>query len=264
MNKNISRVYEKLTSKSTDGKYFLSPIDLLIDVPFEVGCFKQKDGIDSLGTIVTDSPTNGMTPAWCLTKCLELNPQQRIAFIRDGNECSCFEDIPLAKLALDQDSCNVYCEGRLQDHYSCGAPDAYSVYVASKNLNKSIGLTYTNDVIIPACPDGWTRFADNCFKPLQSVQGDIFANADDCADTGGLLWYPESQSEITFVSSAFPAGSVGQYHLGVKSFQSTEGITFIDDSVNPGITFYTSDHFYFSKRNIIAINTFRWICIPQH
>ncbi len=103
------------------------------------------------------------------------------------------------------------------------------------------------NVIIPACPDGWTRFADNCFKPLQSVQGDIYANADDCADIGGLLWYPESQSEITFVSNAFPAGSVGQYHLGVKSFQSTGGITFIDDSVNPGITFYTSNNFLMLK-----------------
>ena len=92
---------------------------------------------------------------------------------------------------------------------------------------------------ITACPDGWTRFGDNCFKALAEIQSDIEHNADSCADEGGLLWYPESGAEISFIEKTLAVDAGVSYHLGVKSYKASDGIVFIDGSISPGIPAYT-------------------------
>ncbi len=64
------RVYEKLTSSALK-EYYLSPIELLIDVPFDVGCFKEIESIAGGLTGVSGTPPNGINPAWCLTNCVQ-------------------------------------------------------------------------------------------------------------------------------------------------------------------------------------------------
>ncbi len=93
--------------------------------------------------------------------------------------------------------------------------------------------------MILACPDGWIRFADHCYMEV-SPSSDIYENADKCADLGGLLWYPHSSEEISFISKVFPMSPGEPYHLGIKSYTKEDGMVYIDDSFSPGIPFYTS------------------------
>lgn len=55
--------------------------------------------------------------------------------IKNGQECSCYEDIPLQHLQMstgkkEAQVCNAMCKGG--NDYICGGDNGYSVYVASK------------------------------------------------------------------------------------------------------------------------------------
>ncbi len=128
----------------------MSPVELLIDVPFDVGCFKDIDSTVA-GDLspVSGTPANGMTPAWCLKECVQGSKRFACEFklakkvisnicamklftvIKDGSECHCAESVPLKKLQLSKESCQTTCVGTRGDTYSCGGSEAYSVYVAS-------------------------------------------------------------------------------------------------------------------------------------
>jgi hypothetical protein len=57
------------------------------------------------------------------------------AVIKNGDECTCYEELPLAKMQMvssekESNVCNMTCNGN--SNYICGGPNAVSVFVASK------------------------------------------------------------------------------------------------------------------------------------
>ncbi len=74
------RVQQKVTSLVADGRYYLSPIELLIDVPFDAGCFQELEDISNIGHEI-DTPVETLTPTWCNTKCLQVDGKKRYACI---------------------------------------------------------------------------------------------------------------------------------------------------------------------------------------
>ncbi len=59
-------------------QYILAPVELVIDVPHEVGCFEELSDISSLGEVVSEIP-NIMSPIWCIKRCLSTDLKYRFA-----------------------------------------------------------------------------------------------------------------------------------------------------------------------------------------
>ena len=109
-------------------------MELVLDVPFYVGCFLEVQPLTG-GTAITDASDN-MTPAVCISKCLASDTTKRYALLKNGNECFCYDETPTKELLLfndveEEDQCNIDCVG--SDLYKCGGTTSVSVYVASKN-----------------------------------------------------------------------------------------------------------------------------------
>ena len=73
----IFRITQELHDLTNQGNYFIGPVELVIDVPFYIGCFEETDDISTVGTPIdipdSNSPTN------CLSICAKTNPLQRYA-----------------------------------------------------------------------------------------------------------------------------------------------------------------------------------------
>ena len=131
----MSHIIRNLTTQSNDfNSFILGPVELVLDVPFYVGCFQEVQPFSG-GTTITGA-IDDMTPAVCILKCLGSDTTKRYAFLKNGNECFCFDNIPTKGLLLsndveEEDNCNIDCVG--SDLYKCGGTTSVSVYVASKN-----------------------------------------------------------------------------------------------------------------------------------
>ena len=125
---------KNLITQSNDfNSFILGPLELLLDVPFYVGCFQEVQPLSG-GTAITDANDN-MTPAVCISKCFGSDATKRYALLKNGNECVCFDNIPTEGLLLvndveEEDHCNIDCLG--SDLYKCGGTTSVSAYVASK------------------------------------------------------------------------------------------------------------------------------------
>ena len=114
-------------------------MELVLDVPFYVGCFQEVQSLPE-GTAITEG-SDKMTPAVCISKCIVTDATKRYALLRNGNECFCYEDVPTKSLLLlndaeEEDYCNLDCAG--SDLYKCGGAASVSIYVASKYELNSI------------------------------------------------------------------------------------------------------------------------------
>ena len=79
----------------TDGKHHLSPTELVLDVPHDVGCFEELSDISSISDIFTDE-SDLMSPAWCISKCLSQSKNKRYAckFACIYNSYSILQELP--------------------------------------------------------------------------------------------------------------------------------------------------------------------------
>ena len=122
----------------------VGPAEVVIDMPYDFGCFEFKDEIPT--SPITDIP-DVVTPAWCITKCLQLDPTLIIAGIHAGDQCICGPSIPYHALYSvpsenETVSCSSMCKG--SNEYVCGGPNAVSIYAGK-------------------CEEGKVRFGDHCF-----------------------------------------------------------------------------------------------------
>lgn len=111
--------------------------------------------------------------------------------------------------------------------------------------------------LISGCPGNQIRFGDSCYDQLPDNSSTITANADDCMEKGGLLWFPETSLELQFISKSFPVSPGEKYHLGYKNFSYNWGISFLDGSHSPGIPFYSRkelNNFLVNYSHGLAIN----------
>ena len=154
----LFRISQKLDNMDYAGaapEYRLGPVEVVIDVPFYVGCFIELSDPSSKGLSITDVPDSN-TPAWCITQCATNDPSKRYAcklldfylndsktnswqnvfpsVLKNGNQCSCFEELPVDEVFFvndvdESDTCNMTCPG--SDLYKCGGGSSYSIYIAS-------------------------------------------------------------------------------------------------------------------------------------
>ena len=111
----------------------LGPLELVLDVPFDAGCFKLLAPLD-------ESPiSESITPASCITKCLTSDSEKRFAIIANDETCYCSKDIPYDKLQIVASEnetlvCSNVCTGPSLSPYVCGGPESVSIYVASNQF----------------------------------------------------------------------------------------------------------------------------------
>lgn len=72
---DIFRVKIDLKSHENLAQFLVGPVEVLIDVPFDAGCYKVLSNLT--GHIANN--TDIVTPAWCVTKCLQTNDTKRFA-----------------------------------------------------------------------------------------------------------------------------------------------------------------------------------------
>ena len=60
------------------GEHMMGPVEVVIDVPFYVGCFIELSDPSSKGVSITED-TENVTPAWCVMKCGTADPLKRYA-----------------------------------------------------------------------------------------------------------------------------------------------------------------------------------------
>lgn len=119
----------KLSGESpASGMILVSPIELVLDQPLNLGCFTTKSSTASF----TDS---NLTPQSCLLACHA--QQMRYAVLGASNMCGCLAELDQATLSLvPEDLCSHKCLG---DHsINCGGNRAVSIYVAGRDNQYSI------------------------------------------------------------------------------------------------------------------------------
>lgn len=110
-----------------------------MDVPFDAGCYEILSPLP--GSKIPDT-VEVVTPAWCVTKCLESTPSKRFALLTNGEDCYCYEQFPYSSLQPipsenETMTCTSTCKGT--DNYLCGATNAVNAYVGSKKLKTKKG-----------------------------------------------------------------------------------------------------------------------------
>ena len=146
--------------------------------------------------------------------------------------------------------CDITCSGAPEQ--ICGGTNAYSAYIGQKYaLKLQDQFTPVPDRALPpsdvcinffthflftaTCPENQIRFGSYCYFELATASQGLFENANECEDNEALLWYPETEAEIKFVQGIFPTQNEDDvYHLGVKSYNRRDGLTFIDNTTIPG------------------------------
>ena len=218
------QVRQTLKNIQVSSKHHLSPVEFIVDIPQDMGCFEMLSDPSSLGFTITEA-TDEMSPAWCVTKCLKSDSKKRLAFLKNGQECSCFETFPYEHVALppshsENKLCDKVCSGAPSE--VCGGANTYSVYIST-------------------CPENQVRFGPHCYFELSTPFQSIFDNGNQCEDEESLLWYPETEAEIKFISQKFPVATAGDvYHLGFAYAHKEKGFRGLDNNTFPGIPVYTS------------------------
>ena len=215
------KVKIEYTPEKDSKKMQVGPAEVVFDTPYDFGCFEFKTEIPPADITET---TDVMSPAWCITKCLQLDPANVFAGIHAGDQCICgseisYQDLYLVPSENETVTCSSMCKG--SDEYICGGPNAISIYGGK-------------------CSEGKVRFGDHCFA--QGLEDTNIAEAaDDCMNKGGFLWYPETIQEIKFVINEFPnANDTKKYLVGYKNFTQYLGTTMHDGTLLPGIPFLTT------------------------
>ena len=110
-----------VTAVSADqgGILMLSPLELIVDQPFHLGCFRL--------VLTVFFATQLASPHQCLLHCSRNG--MRFAAIQQGGECSCLPATSLAQLpALEAGECSIRCAD--EDNFFCGGEIGASFYVA--------------------------------------------------------------------------------------------------------------------------------------
>ena len=132
----------------------LAPMELLIDLPINIGCFRKN--------VSTMSASSQNTPAKCITHCLS-SLNHRFAALADGRICYCFDEFPVDEVtAMADEDCERVCDGDSEQFCGGQTSEHLVFYVAT-------------------CPDPTyqKRFGDFCFKKVDNDR-DIRHNADLC------------------------------------------------------------------------------------
>ena len=77
----LFRIIQKLDNMDytgADPEHRLGPVEVVIDVPFYVGCFIELVDPSSKGFSITDD-SGSNTPIWCITQCATNDPLKRYA-----------------------------------------------------------------------------------------------------------------------------------------------------------------------------------------
>ena len=74
----ISRITQKFDNLTNPGDFRIGPVELVIDVPFYVGCFEELGDITNLGLAIENNDDSN-SPTTCLTKCIESDSTKRYA-----------------------------------------------------------------------------------------------------------------------------------------------------------------------------------------
>ena len=108
---------------TVDGTVLLSPIELVVDKPINLGCFQMNLG---------EHASEQMSPQTCLMHCN--NFKKRLALITEGNQCSCLAKIDHDMFrALSSSQCLIHCQ---EDQESfCGGKSAVSLYTAGRQFS---------------------------------------------------------------------------------------------------------------------------------
>ena len=74
----MSHIIRNISTPGNDwSPIALGPVELLLDVPFYVGCFKEVDSL--VGGTLIEEGNEIMTPTLCLTKCITTDGTKRYA-----------------------------------------------------------------------------------------------------------------------------------------------------------------------------------------
>jgi hypothetical protein len=68
----------KFISEENGTRLYIGPAEVLLDLPYVVGCYELLDDISSEGQTISEDPAV-MTPVWCITKCLNRDSTKRFA-----------------------------------------------------------------------------------------------------------------------------------------------------------------------------------------
>ena len=108
---------------TVDGTVLLSPIELVVDKPINLGCFQMNLG---------EHASEQMSPQTCLMHCN--NFKKRLALITEGNKCSCLAKIDHDKFsALSSSQCSIHCQED-QENF-CGGKSSASLYIAGGHIS---------------------------------------------------------------------------------------------------------------------------------
>ena len=119
----------KLSGKSAaSGTILVSPIELVLDLPLNLGCFTTTSSTASF----EDSK---LTPQSCLLACHA--QQMRYAVLGATKMCGCLPELDQATLSLVQeDLCSHKCSG--DRSITCGGNSAVNIYLAGTDNSRSI------------------------------------------------------------------------------------------------------------------------------
>ena len=184
---------------STDpASAYVSSMELLIDLPVNVGCFEKTD--PDTFYLPTFTHVASPMPSTCIAACLTESSTKRYAALVGGDSCYCYTELPRHELRpLPDDQCRKACTGD-EDQF-CGGESAHLLqfYVAM-------------------CELGFNRFGDNCYM-APSFSDTIMANADFChrevkENCHQLLFYGNTtQSLFLFKVARFLRGGGGVQKL---------------------------------------------------
>ncbi len=136
-----------------------------------------------------------VVPSKCIKTCVSNTPvnSQRFAALKNGVECHCFEELPMANLTpVPDEACRgaAGCAGDANQY--CGASNTLSFFVAT-------------------CKDGQKRFGDFCYEALPSGAQSIEANFDECSQKVRL-----KRRSIHFITSPNQTQEVKALWTGVE------------------------------------------------
>lgn len=159
LTKTVSLTYR---SQHPSQKSRVAPINFLVDMPINLGCFAMTQ--EALVGLEAPMVAPDMTPVKCLTHCATAfpSPLKRFSGLSNANECRCFEEIPIPDLTLLPDfTCTTPCAG--DEFQFCG------------------GNTSTFQFFVSRCPESQQRFGDYCYLE-NNLDLSIEENADFCAE----------------------------------------------------------------------------------
>merc|ERR1712150_75530 len=125
------RFLYKVISGGDNTKINIGPPEMLLDMPYSMGCYIAPQDFETNKPPVT--VMSNLSPASCIINCLSESSQKRFAGLMNGNECLCSEEPPDTSMEyprdeIEDEACNVTCSGNSE--YVCGGANALNLYVA--------------------------------------------------------------------------------------------------------------------------------------